>query len=154
MTKPIVYDRIGSRADLSDALAERFTARILEAARDGAETVGLDDRAALSAMFRQSLQVVGDHRELFLFVTRGSSDDTPQRALALAQMSAAPLAEAIDELRRDRGLDRSVAEPWAYGIVGMINMVATWWIHEPGRDPRELADQLGELVWAGLGRGS
>jgi hypothetical protein len=52
--------------------------------------------------------------------------------------------------RVERGLDPAVARPWAFGIVGMLNLVALWWMDE-GTVPAEvLAAQIAELVWSGL----
>jgi hypothetical protein len=52
--------------------------------------------------------------------------------------------------RRRSGADDTVALPWAYGIIGMINLVSLWWLDERDRPADVLADQLAELVWSGL----
>jgi AcrR family transcriptional regulator len=149
VTKPIIYARIGSRAELSNALAARLSDRLIAAARVEV-TTGELEQATLAALFRTGLETFGSHRELFLFVTRGSGDDTPERTLFLAGRSVAPLAELLAHWRGRSGLDPSVALPWAYGIVGMLNLVALWWITEGDRPASVLADQLAELVWSGL----
>ena len=33
-----------------------------------------------------------------------------------------------DQLRRPAGLDTGAAEPWAYGIVGMVHLTGDWWV--------------------------
>jgi hypothetical protein len=43
-----------------------------------------------------------------------------------------------------------VATPWAYGVIGMLNLVSLWWIHEPDRPADVLAGQLADLLWPGL----
>ena len=53
--------------------------------------------------------------------------------------------------RQQHGLDDAVAVPWAYGIIGMLNMVALWWLDVDGGPVAPLADQLAELVWSGIG---
>lgn len=149
VTKPVVYARVGSRAALSDALAERLAERVFLAAQ-GQVGRGDLDRATLAKFFTVSLQTLADHRELFAYVTRGGADDSVERSLYLAGESAGPLAAFLAQRRTGRGLDADVATPWAYGIIGMLNMVAMWWL-EQGSPPADvLGDQLAELVWAGV----
>ncbi len=148
VTKPIVYARVGSRAELSNALAARLADRLIAAAR--AEVGSRLDRATLSAFLRATLQTIGAHRELFMYVTRGSAGDTSERALYLAGKSAQPLAELLARWRERQGRDASVAVPWAYAIIGMLNLVSLWWLEEGDQPVDELADQLAELVWSGM----
>ena len=149
MTKPIVYARVGSRADLSDALAERLGDRLLAAVNSQA-VEDPTDRRALVTVFRTVLETIGASREVFLYVTRGAADDTPERALFLASRSADPLAQWLALWLARDGRDQSLAEPWAYAIIGMINLVTLWWTQETDLPAVEVAEQLTELVWPGL----
>jgi AcrR family transcriptional regulator len=149
VTKPVVYARVGSRAELSNALATRLAQRLIAAASSEIGSSRLD-RVTLAAFFRTSLETIGAHRELFLYVTRGAADDTPERALYLAGRSAVPLAELLTRWRTRHDNDAAVAMPWAYAIIGMLNLVSLWWIAENDRPATVLADQLAELVWTGL----
>ena len=154
VTKPVVYARVGSRAELSNALAARLAERLLVAAGAEVGSTSRLDRITLAAFFRSSLETIGAHRELFLYVTRGASDDTPERTLYLAGRSAGPLAELLTRWRTRCGDDVAVAVPWAYAIIGMLNLVSLWWIDERDRPAEVLADQLAELVWSGLAAGA
>lgn len=149
VTKPIVYARIGSRAALSDALASRLSERLIAAGRRevGRRRFGRD---ALVTFFRTALETVADDRELFLYVTRGSSDDTAERTLYLAGRSAVPFAELLAWWLRQHGRDDSPAVTWAYSIIGMLNLVALWWIEEADIEVGALAEQLADLVWNGI----
>jgi AcrR family transcriptional regulator len=149
VTKPVVYARVGSRAELSNALASRLAERLIAAGGGVVSSASLD-RATLAALFRTSLEMIHDQRELFLYVTRGAGDDTPDRTLYLAGRSAGPLAELLVHWRTAHGSDATVAVPWAYAIVGMLNMVSLWWVEESDRSAAALADELAELVWSGL----
>lgn len=149
VTKPIVYARIGSRAALSDALASRLSERLIAAARS---EIGRRrfDRDSLATFFRTTLATIAENRELFLYVTRGSSDDTAERTLYLAGRSATPLAELLRWWRQQHERDEAVALPWAYGIIGMLNLVSLWWIEEGDLPLEVLADQLAGLAWSGI----
>jgi AcrR family transcriptional regulator len=153
VTKPIVYARVGSRASLSNALAERLADRLI-AATGAAVTEGRLDRGALAGLFCIVLETLGAHRELFLYLTRGSVDDTPEHTLFLAERSAGPLADTVARWRTGEGKDPSVAVPWGYAIVGMLNLVALWWMEESTLPASVVAEQLAELVWPGLDSGS
>jgi AcrR family transcriptional regulator len=153
VTKPVVYARVGGRAALSNALAERLAMRLVAAAGAEMDSNGSLDRTTLAAFFRSSLEMIGAHSELFLYVTRGATEDAPERRLYLAGKSAGPLAVLLSQWRVRNGHDGAVALPWAYAIIGMLNLVSLWWIEEHDRPADVLADQLAELVWPGLDAG-
>lgn len=149
VTKPIVYARVGKRTDLADALAQRLADRLLEAA-EAAIGKRRNIRTRLTAMIRSSLETLADHRELFLFVSGGSSEEMSQRTLFLAEQSATPLAKQLAASRQAEGFDPAVAEVWSYGIVGMLNMVSLWWITHSDLPAEQVADQVAELLLSGL----
>jgi AcrR family transcriptional regulator len=150
VTKPIVYERVGSRAELSNALAERLADRLIAAASASADPAQPLGRDALAELFCRILETTGEHRSLFLFVTRDTANDAAERTLFLAARSARPLADVLAKWRNDRNRDPAVAEPWAYGIVGMLNLATLWWMEEGDLPAATLAGQLADLVWSGL----
>ncbi len=152
VTKPIVYARVGGRTDLANALAERLADRLIAAA-----VAAIDGRAygraMLAALIEANLTTVAAHRELFHYVTGGTSDETPKRTLYLAERSTKPMAQQLAVWRTRQGLDPAVAEPWAYAVIGMLQLVSLWWLSESDRSAEQLADHLAELLWSGLGHG-
>ena len=93
---------------------------------------------------------MADHRELFLYVTGGSTEQTALGRLSLAGMSTQPLAKTLAVWRSGIQQDPGVAEAWAFGIVGMLQMVSQWWITQEGLSAAEVAGQISELLWNGL----
>ena len=148
ITKPIVYARVGGRSELSTALASRLTDR-MTAASAAAVASAPEGRPAMRAMIRASLEIVEAHRELFLYVTAGS---TPDDRLALAEMIAEPMSADLTRWGEDRGVSAESAEAWSWAIVGMLNLVSLWWVSGRDRSAEELSDQLADLLWAGLDR--
>lgn len=149
VTKPIVYDRVGGRADLADALAERLADRMVLAART-ALGGGTLSQMGLTHFIEANLRTVADHRELFLYVTGGSTEQTALGRLSLAGMSTQPLAKTLAVWRSGIQQDPGVAEAWAFGIVGMLQMVSQWWITQEDLSAAEVAGQISELLWNGL----
>ncbi len=149
VTKPVVYARVGGRTEVANALSERLADRIMNAVFAVIEGKPIG-RPTLVSFLIANLEVVAEHRELFLYVTGGTSDDTPERTLHLARHSAMPLADVLTSWRTTSGLDPAVAIPWAFGVIGMLHLVSLWWINESDRPAPELAEQLAELLWSGL----
>jgi AcrR family transcriptional regulator len=149
VTKPIVYDRVGGRADLADALAERLADRMVLATRTALAGETLSQRG-LTRFVEANLRTVADHRELFLYVTGGSTEQTAIGRLSLAERSTTPLTKTLAMWRSGIQQDPGVAEAWAFGIVGMLQMVSQWWITQGGLSATEVAEQISELLWNGL----
>lgn len=134
---------------MATALAERLSERMAVAARAALNGRGFT-RSSLASFIEANLRTVVDHRDLFLYVTGGSTDQTSLGRLVLAEQSATPLSTALKSWRHRVGLDPSVSDSWAYGMVGMLQMASLWVIGSPSADPRVVADQLAELLWFGL----
>ena len=149
ITKPIVYARVGSRAELANALADRLASRMVTATRESMAGRTFT-RESLADFMKANLVTVLDHRELFLYVTGGSTDQTALSRLSLAERSATPLARALERWRDGAGRDPGVAGTWAYAMVGMLQMVSLWVIDDTSPDPGSVADHLAELLWWGL----
>ena len=149
ITKPIVYARVGSRAELANALADRLAVRMIDASR-GAMGGRTFTRESLADFIAANLVTVLGHRELFLYVTGGSTEQTALSRLSLAERSATPLARALERWRETAGRDAAVAGSWAYAMVGMLQMASLWVIDDTSPDPRSVADHLAELLWWGL----
>jgi AcrR family transcriptional regulator len=149
VTKPIIYDRIGSRADLADALAERLAQRMLVASEEALAGKPFA-HDALVAFIASNLSTVRTHRQLFLYVTGGSTEQTSLGRLALAKKSVTPLAQFLSDWRSAQGRRPDVAESWAYGLVGMLQMASLWVIGDEGQDPVTVAGHLADLLWSGL----
>ena len=149
VTKPIVYARVGGRTDLANALAERLSDRLVAAARTAIDGRPYG-REMLAALIAANLTTVAEQRELFLYVTGGTSDETPKRTLYLAERSTVPMAQQLARWRTKQGLDPAVAVPWAYAVIGMLQLTSLWWLTDSDRSAEQLADHLAELLWSGL----
>ena len=68
-----------------------------------------------------------------------------------AQTVASGLSRVIGDRLRALGLDAGPAQPWAVGIVGLVQAVGDWWIRHRRPMAREaLTDYLTTLLWHGI----
>jgi AcrR family transcriptional regulator len=151
VTKPILYRGVGDRDALVNALALRLATRMAEqVARlvEGAE----GPRDALERLVGGYLEHAADDRHLYLYVTAGgASEDRVQQSLQLADGAARQFAERIAAYRESRGADPSVANVWAYGLVGALHFVTLWWLRDEAIDRDEVTAHITELLWSGVG---
>ncbi len=149
VTKPVVYARVGGRSEMANALAERLSDRMVAAGGEALST-STDEQSMVAAMIKSNLITVAEHRELFLYVTGGTADESPLQKLYLAERSATPLAAQLAAWRAQQGFATNVAVPWAYAVIGMLQMASLWWLTAADQTVDELAEQLSELLWSGL----
>lgn len=152
VTKPVLYQYIGNKDALVEALAERHMVRINTAVEGavGLAPNGLERiRCFVSAFF----DVVDADRNMYLFLTSaGSAESWPQRSMTFADLGARPLAIVLARQRVNAGADPAVATTWAYAMVGLLHYVTLWWLREPTITLEQVVDHVTELLWSGLGR--
>lgn len=154
VTKPVLYQYVGNKDALVDALAERHMVRINAAVAHATRhrPHGRDRVRALVAAF---FGVVAPQPNLYLYFTSaGASENSPHRSMAFADQTALPLAGVLTRQRKEMGADPAVAATWAYGTVGLLHYVTLWWIREPVLTLDEIVDHVTELMWRGLGPSS
>jgi hypothetical protein len=61
------------------------------------------------------------------------------------------VAVIMGERLRAIGADSGAAEPWAYGIVGMVHLAGDWWVNRRTMSREHLVGYLVSLLWDGLG---
>lgn len=151
VTKPMLYQYVGNKDALVEALAERHMRRIDTAI--GAATQLAEDRRDRARRFVAAyFGVVDEHRNLYQFLTAGGSSETlPHRSLLFADQSARPLAVVLARQRIADGTDPDVATPWAYGIIGMLHYVTLWWMRETELSIEQVVDHVTQLLWSGVG---
>lgn len=151
VTKPILYRHFRHKDGLYQALVRRYMRAIYR----GSETAlgETNPRRRIAEALDAFLQAVEREPEIFLFV-RAISIEHPEAAGvagALVRRHADEIARATREDLQRLGLDVDAAEPWAHGIVGMTQFVASWWLEHPDVPRERLVNQLTTLLWDGFG---
>ncbi len=160
VTKPVLYRYFSDKAALVEALGEAGSeflfARLLPALqsdRPPLERV----RGAVGAYFA----VIDEHPNLYWLLARwpaAESNAEPGRATALQgntvqrdkDLIATSLTAILGDYLRILGLDSGGAEPWAYGITGLVQSTGEWWLSRRSMSRPHVVDYVTQLVWAAL----
>ena len=152
ITKPILYKHFGDKGGLYQALAERYVRSLLDELRSalGAET---EPQARIRRTIDAYLAFVEREQEIYNFLMHRAVTERPEARATVAdfiRQLASELSIVLgDELRR-AGLDPVGAEPWAHGIVGMVQLSGDRWLEQRSMSRETLVDYLERLIWNGL----
>ena len=149
--KPVLYRYFADKAELWTAVGDSVARNVLDAVVPAISRVR-EERALVAATIDAYLGAIDGQPQLYAFVM--NRDDMPgvrQLILRSSQTIAAGLARVIGDRLRALGLDSGPAEPWAYGMVGMVQAVGDWWMaHGQPMSRPALTDYLTTLLWQGL----
>jgi AcrR family transcriptional regulator len=149
ITKPILYSHFGDKAGLADALADHLSTSIgdvVEAARVEVSDV----RGSITAMIDAYVQIVEAEPNLYWFLVSGFVTQTQPGVRKLINDMGALVSRVLGEQLRAAGVDSGGAEPWAFGIIGMVDMATAWWLQRQSMSRADLVDYLTSLLWTGL----
>ena len=105
----------------------------------------------IAATIEAYLSAIEAQPDLYQFVVHQSgAPGMPHILETAARTIATELARVIGDRLRALGLGPGGAEPWAYGMVGMVQSVGDWWIlHSRPMSRAALTDYLTTLLWHG-----
>jgi AcrR family transcriptional regulator len=171
VTKPVLYRYFTDKAALVEALGDAGSAflfaRLVPAMQS--DRLPLDRvRDAVGAYFA----VIDEHPNLYWLLARWPAADAaePGRATALRASTVSPASTAsrASTVQRDKdliatsltailgdylrvfGLDSGGAEPWAYGITGLVQSTGEWWLSRRSMSRVHVVDYVTQLIWAAL----
>ncbi len=151
VSKPVVYEHFGGKDGVFAVVVEReiraLVGRIKDALRPG------DPRRSITDAVEAFLTYIEEEPDGFTILVRdaplGAGDATLPSVLD-------EIARAVERLLstelKDRGYDRRMAPVLARALVGMIAVPGQWWVTHKRPKRREVAEQIVNLAWNGLGR--
>jgi AcrR family transcriptional regulator len=151
VSKPVLYRHFADKADVFAAVLDRIATDVFLPKVAAAILIGGDDLALLRGAVSSYVQLVVQEPELYRFVfshnklARGG-DFVANMEDAIAQALSALMADRL----REAGSDSGGAEPWAYGVVGMVQLASHRWVDHPTMSAEALVDYLVSLAWQGL----
>ena len=151
VTKPVLYRYFSDKAALVDALGEAGSAflldRLLPAIQaDGPPLARVQD--AVAAYF----SVIDEYPNLYWLLARWPA--TEGRGAEVfrrdRELIASTLTAVIGDYLRVFGLDSGAAEPWAYGITGLVQSTGEWWLQRRSMSRVHVVEYVTHLIWAAL----
>jgi AcrR family transcriptional regulator len=150
ITKPILYSHFGDKAGLADALGDRFAGELVARfAQVWTETDEPRDRVARS--IDAWVGFIESDAHIYAFLSEGSfgaGRRLDERRL-VAELGK-QVARALGEWLRSQGADSGPAEPWAYGVLGMVHVSTEWWLERRTLSRKDLVEYLTTMLWSGL----
>lgn len=152
VTKPVLYRHFEDKADLYVALGQRGTellfSRLVPAIN--AELAPVPRiRMALDEFFT----VIEEHPNLYRLLARGSFTEKAANSDVVAEdkeLIATALTALLGDYMRMFGMDSGAAEPWAYGIVGMVQNTGEWWLERRSMGRDSVVEYLTQIIWAAI----
>jgi AcrR family transcriptional regulator len=151
VSKPVLYRYFADKAELWTAVGQKVAGLVVEAVAPALAT--MDARYELiAATIDAYLSAIESNPDVYQFIVHNSGTPAMTHILdSAARTIATELARAVGDRLRDLGLDSGGAEPWAYGMVGMVRAVGDWWIqHDRPLSRPALTEYLTTLLWHGL----
>ena len=152
VTKPVLYRYFQDKSALVDALAERGSGilldRLMPAIRAGCPALSRV-RDAVGAYFA----VIDEHPNLYWLLAREARGDTaggPGSIQQNKEFIATALTAVIGDYLRAYELDSGGAEPWAYGMTGLVQSTGEWWLQRRSMSRATVVDYVTRILWAAI----
>jgi AcrR family transcriptional regulator len=151
VTKPVLYRHFDDKADLYVALGQRGTEILFERLIPAinAELAPVPRiRMALDAFFT----VIEEHPNLYRLLAHGRPEK-PVGSDVVAEdkeLIATALTALLGDYMRMFNMDSGAAEPWAHGIVGMVQNTGEWWLDRRSMGRDAVVEYLTQIIWAAI----
>jgi AcrR family transcriptional regulator len=143
VAKATLYDNFDGKHGLTDALLERYGARVLSTI-----AAGLDRPQTPHDVLRGGIEVfvavIERELDLYRFVLAENGSRT------MLDESAAPVSALLGSLLRQAGVDSGGAEAMARAVLGGIFAAAEWWSEHQTMSRPDFVAYLDDLLWPGL----
>lgn len=150
ISKPILYRYFADKSQLWLAVGDHLAAQVLAVVTPAIEQVR-EERALIAATIDAYLSALESQAELYQFLVRADIPGVQHLVNGAARTVSSGLARVIGDRLRALGLDSGPAEPWAVGIVGLVQAAGDWWIRHRRPLGREaLTEYLTTLLWHGI----
>lgn len=151
VSKPVVYDLVGSKDELFRTLMQRLSDDLAErvAAAVGAES---DPQARLVAGARAWFRFIAENRDGWVAFLAGGDAPIGEGIDAMRRRQAALVADLLAESATDLGVDppRRLVDAVAHLLNGAYEALGGWWGEHPDVDADDLAVLCARLVFPGL----
>lgn len=150
ISKPVLYRYFSDKSQLWLAVGEHLAQQVVAVVVPAISQVR-EERELIAATIDAYLKAIEEQAELYRFVMRSDLQGVQHLIHSSVQTVASGLARVIGDRLRALGLDAGPAEPWAVGIVGLVQAVGDWWMrHQRPMSRDALTGYLTTLLWNGI----
>ncbi len=150
VSKTVLYRYFVDKNDLTTAVMMRFTQSTLIPNMAAALSSDLDGFDLAREIIRVYVDTVANEPEPYRFVMANSSASKSKVIADSERIIARMLAVMMRRRMRQAGMDTGGVEPWAYLIVGGVQLATHSWMSDPRMTRDELIDYLTMLSWSAL----
>ncbi|HEV2375025.1 MAG TPA: TetR/AcrR family transcriptional regulator [Streptosporangiaceae bacterium] len=152
VTKPVLYRYFDDKAALVQALAERGS-QMLRDRLLPAISADLPSLASVNDGVSAYFAVIDEHPNLYWLLARhghAANSDAIETVQHNRDLIATALTSVIGDYLRAVGMDSGAAEPWAYGITGLVQSTGEWWLQRRSMSRTTVADYVTKIIWAAI----
>jgi AcrR family transcriptional regulator len=150
VSKTVLYRYFVDKNDLTTAVMMRFTQTTLIPNMANALSSNLDGFELTREIIRVYVETVASEPEPYRFMMANNSAGKNKVVADSERIIARMLAVMLRRRMRPEGMDGGGAEPWAYMIVGGVQLATHSWLLDPRMTSDELIDYLTMLSWSAL----
>lgn len=150
VTKPILYRHFGDRDGLIEAIAEQFSAALLNSIVDPLRE-STNARDLLDTTIDSYVRFLEREPFVYRFVIQQSDPRHERGSVAsLVDVVARQIAVVMGEQLALANTDTGAALPWSYGIVGLVHQATDWWLRDQSMGRERFVRYLTDMLWSGL----
>jgi AcrR family transcriptional regulator len=150
VSKTVLYRYFVDKNDLTTAVMMRFAQTTLIPNMAEALSSDLDGFELTREIIRVYVETVAAEPEPYRFVMANSSASKSKVIADSERIIARMLAVVLRRRMLGVGIDAGGAEPWAYLVVGGVQLATHSWMSDPRMSADELIDYLTILSWSAL----
>jgi len=150
VSKTVLYRYFVDKNDLTTAVMMRFAQITLIPNMAAALSSNLDGFDLTRDLIRVYVETVAAEPEPYRFVMANNSAGKNKVVADSERIIARMLAVMLRRRMRPEGMDIGGVEPWAYMIVGGVQLATHSWLLDPRMTADELIDYLTMLSWSAL----
>lgn len=150
VSKTVLYRYFVDKNDLTTAVMMRFAQTTLIPNMAAALSSDLDGFDLTREIIRVYVETVASEPEPYRFVMANASASKNKVVADSEQIIARMLAVMLRQRMQKVGMDTRGVEPWAFLIVGGVQLATHSWMSNPRMTSAELIDYLTMLCWNAL----
>jgi AcrR family transcriptional regulator len=150
VSKTVLYRYFVDKNDLTTAVMMRFAQTTLIPNMASALTSNLDGFDLTREIIRVYVDTVAAEPEIYPFVMANNSASKSKAVADSEQIIARMLGVMLRRRMSSVGMDTRGANPWAFMIVGGVQLATHSWMSNPRMTADDLIDYLTMLSWNAL----